>query len=329
MSALDKAPPDVRLYLLHGPDQAGAMAYAQRLGAALARRGEVERIDLDPATLRSDPSRLADEAAAISLFGGMQWVRVLGAGEESAEAVETLLAAPVAGNPAVVIAPGVKASGRLVKAALAAGNALAFACYPPEGRQADALAMQLARDEGIRLSAPAARRLAAATDNDRALMAHEVTKLALYLDAASDRMVDADEEVLAAIGANLAESQLDTIVAAVIARDGATLAAAMRDAQGPDASPVTWLRALQRRLGALAEMRAEVDRGEGAEQVVKRHRVFWKEEAATIAALRRWNGAALVSTQAQVRAAERAAMAGGDAARTIADAALLAAVIRR
>ena len=66
-AALDRPPADLRLYLLHGSDEATAQAHAARLGRALGQGAE--RVDLDGATLRGDPARLSDEAAAISLFG--------------------------------------------------------------------------------------------------------------------------------------------------------------------------------------------------------------------------------------------------------------------
>ena len=150
-AALDRPTSDTRFYLLHGPDEAGARALAGKLARALG--GDVERIDLEPSTLRGDPARLADEAAAISLFGGARFIRVDGMGEESLDAVQSLLDAPQAGNPVVAIAPGVKASGKLVKLAIAAPAALSFACYVPEGADAERLAEQMARELGMRLSA--------------------------------------------------------------------------------------------------------------------------------------------------------------------------------
>ncbi len=83
-SAIDAASPDVRLYLFHGPDESGAREFAARVGRALGP--EAERIDLEPAQLRSNPGLLADEATALSLFGGARHIRVSGAVEESLEA---------------------------------------------------------------------------------------------------------------------------------------------------------------------------------------------------------------------------------------------------
>lgn len=117
-AAIEKLNPDTRLYLFHGPDEAGAADLAARLGKALGP--EAERIDLDMKALREQPGRLADEAASLSLFGGARYVRVLGVEEGAAEAIGLLLNAERAGNPVVAIGPGLKASGKLVKSVIAA-----------------------------------------------------------------------------------------------------------------------------------------------------------------------------------------------------------------
>ena len=320
-AALDRPPADLRLFLLHGRDESAASAYAARLGKGMG--ADVERVDLDPATLRSDPARLADEAAAISLFGGARWIRVVGAGEEILSAVEALLQADRGGNPAVVIAPGVKASGKLVKAAIDSDRAMAFACYAPGERDAATIVVELAREWGMRLSAGAAQRIARAADADRAVMAREVEKLALYLDADVDRPVEADEAAVAAIGAEVSEGEIGAIVAAVVGGERQQVSEALRRLHGPDGSPIPILRALERRLLQLADLRASVDAGEGAEQVVERARVFWKERPATVAALRRWDAVSLSRTLTRVADTQRAVMAAGPAGGALAGQVLL------
>jgi len=90
--ALDAADPAIRFYLLYGPDEAGSRALADRLAAAMG--AEAERIDLTSGQLKSDPARLTDEAAAISLFGGRRWIRLEPATGDAIEAVQALLEAP-------------------------------------------------------------------------------------------------------------------------------------------------------------------------------------------------------------------------------------------
>ena len=145
------------------------------------------------------------------------------------------------------------------------------------------------------------------------MIAREVEKIALYVDAAPDRPAEADDEVVDLIGATLAEGETGEIVAAVVAGDAPGLIHALRRQQGPDASPIPVLRALERRLVQLMDMRSQIDAGEGVDQVVDRARVFWKEKAATAAALRRWDARALRLALSRVGAAQRDAIGAGAA----------------
>ena len=165
-AAVENPKPDTRLYLFHGPDEAGAADLAARLARALGP--EAERVDLDIKALREQPGRLADEAASMSLFGGARYIRLSGIDESAGEAISLLLAAERAGNPVIAIGPGLKASGKLVKMAIATPSALAFACYVPEGMDAAKLAATIAREQGLRLTGDLPRRLAAACNGDRA-----------------------------------------------------------------------------------------------------------------------------------------------------------------
>lgn len=320
-AALDKPGGDIRFYLLHGPDEAGARALAAQLARALGP--EAERIDLEPGTLKSDPARLADEAAAISLFGGVRHVRVEGMGEESVDAVQALLDAPRAGNPVVAIAPGVKSSGKLVKLALGAPAALSFACYMPEGEDAARIADGIARELGMRLAGNAGRQLATAAGGDRAVMARELEKIALYLDAAPDRPREIDEGVLDAIGADLGEGELAGAIEAALDGRVAELTLELARLDEAGSSPIPLLRQLVRRLMALAEMRAEIDAGAGAAAVIETHRVFFKDKGPTQRALRRWSSPKLAEAVSRARTGERAMMAPGNAGGVLAGAAII------
>jgi len=316
-AALDRPGGDIRLILLHGPDQAAAADLAQRIGVAMGR--DAERVDLDGATLKGDPARLADEAASLSLFGGARHIRVTGMGEESVEAVTTLLAAERAGNPVVALAPTVRSTAKIVKLALDSRHALSFACYEPSAADAEKIATQIARDHGLRATGDVARRLVAATGGDRAIMLREIEKLALYLDAAADRPADLDDAALDAVGADLGEAEMGAVVEAVVEGRAAVLGAELARLAEAGTSPIPWLRLLARRLIALAEMRGEIDGGAAVDAVLKRHRIFFREEAATTRALRRWSAPMLARALDRVRQAERSVMAPANAGPVLAD----------
>ena len=76
-SALDRPDPAIRYYLFHGPDEAGSRALAARLLKGL---GNADKFIVVGQAVKSDPATLADEAGAISLFGGKRaiWVEPAG-----------------------------------------------------------------------------------------------------------------------------------------------------------------------------------------------------------------------------------------------------------
>ena len=319
-TAIDAASPDIRLYLLFGPDESGAQELATRLGRTLGP--EAERIDLEPARLKANPGLLADEAAAISLFGGARHIRIMGAGEECLEALTLLLEIEIAGNPVAVIAPSLKATSKVAKLALGHPRAMALACFMPEGADADRLATSIAREYGVRTTGATATRLAAATGGDRAVMTREIEKLALYLDAAPERPRELDDAALDAVGANLGDSEMSRAIDAAI--DGAPDVLAHELAQLGEAgvSPIPVLRQLVRRLMATAEMQGEIAAGVDPKALIER--VFFRERATASRALRTWDPARLAEAVERIRRAERAIMAPSNPGNVIADAAITA-----
>lgn len=206
LKALDTPSPAIRLYLLYGPDEAGSEALSARFGKAVGPG--TERIDLDGATLRSDPARLSDEAAAISMFGDGRWIRVQPAGEEVLPAVEALFEAPATGNPVVMIAGNLRKTSKLLTACDGNKAAVAIVSYAPEGRNAEQLAVTMARELGLELPGDLARRLVGLTSGERGLLASEIEKLALYLDATPEEPKAATGEALDALAAEGGEQQL-------------------------------------------------------------------------------------------------------------------------
>lgn len=303
--ALDAADPAIRLYLLHGPDEAASRALAARLGAALG--AEAERIDLTSAMLKADPARLPDEAASIPLFGGRRWIRLDPATDDALDAVAALMQAAAAGNPVAAIAGTLRKDGKLLKLVQGDKAALAHASYLPEGRDADALVTELARGLGVQLRPDVARRLAGATGGDRALIGQELEKLALYVDAAPDRPRPVEHEALDALGAATEEGDLSRLVLAVFGGRPAEADAELARLASEGIEGVPVLRALARRALQLAQLRAQMADGESVERVMQTtgKAVFWKEQAAVAEQLARWTPDALASAIGRLAEAER------------------------
>lgn len=306
-----RAPADTRFFLLYGPDDAGSRAFLSSLAAGAG--AEAERVDLTGAELKADSARLADEAASLSLFGGARYIVVEPAGDEALSAVEALLQAAAAGNPVALVAGALKPTSKLLKLALADASALAFASYVPEGRDAEKLVMELARDQGLQMRPDTARRIAEATGGNRAIIAQELAKFALYIDAAPERPGQLDDEVVEAVGAASEEGDLSRLVDAVGSGNSAMLQAELVRLSSEGIEGIPLIRAVVRRMTLLAKLRAEVERGNSVSAVMASQgkAIFWKEKDAVALQLSRWRSDLLAKSMGRLLESERQVKASG------------------
>jgi DNA polymerase-3 subunit delta len=301
---------DVRFFLLYGPDEAGSQAIARRLERAMGP--QAERIDLDGATLKDDPARLADEAASFSMFGDRRWIRISGMGDESAPALAALLDAPAVGNPVIAVAGALKPTSKLLKLALDHKSALACISYQPDAREAEQIAIGIAREGGLRLPTELARRIVDLANGDRALMAGEVEKLILYLDAAPDRPREATAEALDALSADNPDAEIGPLVNAVI---GGDLKAMQRELAGlteTGTAMAAVIRPLLTRAMLIANIRLAFDGSGRLEQAVESagKAVFWKEKGLVARQVRLWDAAGIARVVQRLLEAERASRGG-------------------
>ncbi|HEV2569931.1 DNA polymerase III subunit delta [Sphingomonas sp.] len=308
--------PEARCFLLYGPDEAGSRALADRLGSAMG--ADAERIDLDGATLAKDPALLADEAASTSLFGGARYIRVRANGDEVTDAVEALLSAPQAGNPVAIVAGALKPASKLLKLVLASREALAFASYLPEARDAVPLVVGLGQPLGLKIAPDIARQIFDAAAGDRAVIARELEKFALFIDASESAPKMLDAQALDAIGAGEGESSAGALIDAVLtgAVKPATEELVQLGAAGEEG--IALLRAMLRKLLQLAALRSEADRTslsaaiEGAGKSL-----FWKDKPVIEAELRRWSSGELATLIERMTGAQAQLLASGNAGAVI------------
>lgn len=304
-----RKPEGIRLFLLYGPDEAGSRSLLKLLAAA----EDAERVDLSGADLKSDPARLADEAASISLFGGARYVVVEPAGDECVPAVETLFQAPAAGNPVVLISGALKGTSKLVKLALGDPAALALASYPPEGEQAERLVLDMARAEGLNARPDVARGLADACAGNRAILALELQKLALFLDASPERPKPLEPDAIEAVGADSGEGDLSRLVEGVSGGDSALVRAELLRLSSQGVEGIPLIRAVLRRMSLLSRLRAQVEAGNSPAAVMASlgKSLFWKEKDSVAQQLSSWRSDALARSVSRLLQAERDVKAPG------------------
>ena len=299
---VDQPAAHIRFYLFYGPDEAQSRAFGERLMQALG----ASRFIVNASAIKSDPAALTDEAGAMSLFGGKRVIWIEPAGDEIAAGVEALLEASSVESTAVAIGGSLRKSSALLKLAEGSKDAVAFAAYPPEGADAERMVIEVGRRFGLKIPAPLAALIAEGCGNDQALVAQELQKFALYVDASPQRPKELDRETVEAVGAELTDGNLPRLADLALAGELAELAVELaRLPHSAEAIPV--VRALQRRLLMLAPARARIERGDSASAVMTSlgKSLFWKDKALVERLLRRWDAKGLVTVAERAGKLER------------------------
>jgi DNA polymerase-3 subunit delta len=285
--AIDQPAPDVRFYLFHGQDESQSRALAARLLESLG----ATKFIVAAGAVKSDPASLVDEAAAMSLFGGKRVVWIEPANKDIEEGVIALLEGPGPESAVIGIAGALPKTSALLKLAEASPLALAYASYVLEGQDAERMVIDLGRRYGLKVSPPLAARLAQSAGHDQAIVAQELQKLAIYINASPQAPKELDHAAVDEVGADVAEGDFQRLAdLALGGHIGELTEELMRlPASGSDAVPV--VRSLQRRLLMLAPLRARVERGERVDGVMTSagRAMFWKDKAKVQAMLSKWS----------------------------------------
>lgn len=305
--SVDEPDPKVRFYLFHGADEAQSSALGERLVAAL----RATKHPIPTGSLRSDPALLADEAGAIDMFGGARVIWLQPAGEDIATAVENLLGTQATESPVAAIAGKLGKSSGLLRLAEAHPLALSHVSYELDAREAERLVIDIARTEGLRVQPDVAARIAEGCANDRRMIAQELTKFALYLDASPNSPKDLFANAVDIVGADIGGDFLG-IADLALGGDlrGLGDALSRMEPGGREAIPV--IRSLQRRLFMLAPIRARVDGGERIQSVMTSmgKSLFWKDKPMVERMLDLWDSSGLSRVAERAGALERRLMRG-------------------
>ena len=304
--AVDQPNAQLRFYLFHGPDDAQSRALGARLVQALG----ASKFLVTGGSVKSDPASLADEAGAMSLFGGARVIWIEPAGEDIVAGIEALFEAPSIESPVIAIAGALRKTSALLKLAEASPRAIAFAAYLPEGEDAQRMVIDLGRSFGLKVGSAVAARLADAASNDQALVSQELQKLALYLDASPHSPKELDHDTVDAVGTDTAEGDVLRLADLALSGELDVLADELSrlPAGGSEGIPV--VRSLQRRLLMLAPARARVERGETTDTVMTSlgKSLFWKDKSLVARMLSQWSADRLAKVAERAGRRERSLM---------------------
>ena len=304
--SVDQPDPKIRFYLFLGSDESQSRALAARLLAAIG----AQKSALGASALKSNPALLADEAAALSLFGERRLIWIEPAGNDILEAVEGLIGARSVESPVVGIAGTLTRASPLLKLAESSPLALAYTAYAPEGDEAVRMVVEVGRRFGLKISPPVASRIAENCRNDQAIAAQELEKLALFIAASPHSPKELAHEAIDEVGAESSEGDFLRLADLALLGEISEVAdlVSRLTAGGSEAIPA--VRSLQRRLLFLAPARARIERGERLDGVMASFgkALFWKDKARVETMLKRWTAQELATIAQRVGTLERSLM---------------------
>jgi DNA polymerase III subunit delta len=321
---LRRPDPEIRAVLFYGPDAGLVRERAE----TIARRvcpdlNDPFRVaDLSPSVLATDPARLADETAQLSLTGGERVVRVRGAGDILGKLFsEFLEQAP--GEALIVVEAGdLPSRSALRRAFEAARRGAAVGCYPDTPRDLAAVIRESLTEHQITASRDATLFLVEHLGGDRLLTRSELEKLTLY--AGDGGRVELEDARLAV--SDTAGLELDDAVMATAEGDAARLERVLDRVFREGESPVSVIRALLRHLQRLHLLAIRLSAGASLEEVLRTARppIFFKQQESFKRQLVRWTEARLRPQLDRIAKAELNMKTTGLPAETICREAMLA-----
>ncbi|MEL6113106.1 MAG: DNA polymerase III subunit delta [Pseudomonadota bacterium] len=326
--ALAKRDKAIAAFVVYGPDQGLVRERAKTLMAQVITDSSdpFNMLDLTDADIKTDSARLTDEICALSFMGGERVIRLRAHGEAAAPAVVNLLTALDQGhlkpNGIVIVEAGdLGPRSALRKGFEKAKAAAAMPCYVDGPAVTRKLAEEMATAHGLKFHRDALTLLTATLGEDRALSRMEIEKLLLFKSPGPDHdkgvgESDDDEITVADVKICLVDSasdDLDRVFAACADGMPGPLAAALFQCTTAGANPVTILRALQRSFARLETARGYVDKGQNANEAMKRLRppVFFGEQDAFRQRLKGWTGSKLQVARRRLIEAEFQAKSTG------------------
>ena len=288
---LKKPDPQALVILVYGPDEGLVRERGKILGKTVVK-------DLNDAfnvsllrgdMLVEDQSRLSSEANAISMMGGRRLVRIEDAKDAISPMIRDYLAAPNENALIVIEAGDLGAKSALRLLCEKAANAASLPCYVDDERSVSTLARDQLRENGMTIAADALTALSVATAGDRGRVRSEIEKLITYM---GDQKNISIEDVLACCGGT-GEKSVEDLVYATAGGKPQDALRTYRALIGEGLPVIAILRGLQNHFRKLHLARARRDKGESAEMIAKDMRIFFKQEAAFVAQVSKWQAPAL------------------------------------
>ena len=280
---------------------------------------------LDPALLRDEPGRLADEAAAIALTGGRRAVRLRGVTEAAVPAVRSCLSLPAVESLVVAEAGPLKPRSGLRRLCEQEQSLAAIPCYDESAEGAKALIEAFCRQRTLSAEPETVAWLAERLGSDRRQIANGLEKLTVYLGDPGAEGGKVTMEVAEACIGDAAEASADAVARLAVAGDLDGLDRTMARALYGGVQPITLLRAVSRRLARLHLAAGALEGGASRADAMGALKppVYPRERTAFAQELARWPSARAARALGLLTRAERDCKVSGGTPAAICAQALL------
>ncbi|MGE0564747.1 MAG: DNA polymerase III subunit delta [Pseudolabrys sp.] len=287
--------------LVFGPD---AGLVRERVEALI--RASVENPDdpfalarIDSEELGANPSRLADEANTVPLFGGRRAVLLkVNSRHNIVPSVEAILDAPPSDCRVIIEAGDLKKNAPLRTVCEKSKIAVALPCYADGEREIGRLIDAELRDANMTIAPDARAALASLLGGDRMASRNELRKLTLY--ARGKSRVELDD--VQAVVTDASDQALDGVLDAAFAGRTAEVEIEFKKALASVSRADAVVSAALRHVASLHRMRLAMDDGSNADDAMMRGAppVHFRRKPLVEMALRNWNAPRLARTMEQL-----------------------------
>ncbi len=193
-----RPPQDVHFYLVYGPDTGLVSERAKAIASAFSDSGDpFALVRIEASELTANPTRLADEAYAVSMFSSRRAILVRDGGGRAdlAGRFRALFKEPPTDTAIVVEAGDLKKSSPLRVLFEQESRAYAIPCFADDERSIGALVDEEVRTAGLSIAPEARALLVSLLGGDRLMTRGEIQKLCLHAHG-SGTITLADVETL-------------------------------------------------------------------------------------------------------------------------------------
>jgi len=284
-----------RVFLVYGPDRGLVSERAKKLvtnsGVNIDDPFSTVQLDADDAAV--DPSRVADEAHTVSMFGGSRVIWIKGSTQKNlVKAIEPVLSTPPSDSIIVIEGGDLKKSAPLRTRIEKSDSALAIPCYQDEGRAINGVIDEELAISSSTMSPQARKLLVSLLGADRLASRGEVQKLCLYAGNGSN----IDEDMVELIVGDASALAVDSVIDAAGTGNIADMEHTLKRLFAQGTAVFQIVNAMQRHFQMLHQARVKMEANrQPASSVVAAMRppINFKRKDSVARALSIWNASAI------------------------------------